>query len=53
MDVRVDLFWDRQPKKSAYVTNIYDMMSRICDGTIQTDADPGWDVSIRVDFGKL
>lgn len=32
---------------------MYDVMSRIRDGTLQTGNDPGWDVRIRGYLGEL
>lgn len=46
IDVRVDLFWARQPQEHANLTYMYDVMSQIRDKTLQAGADSGRDVRI-------
>lgn len=53
MDVGVDFFWARQPQEHAIVIEMYDVMSRIRDGTLEAGTDPGWEVRIRGDLGGL
>lgn len=46
VDVPVDLFLALQAQGQAYVTEMYDVMGQIRDGTMQAGADLQWDVRI-------
>lgn len=45
-------FWARQPQEHAYVTEMYNVMSRIQNGTLQAGNDQGWDVHIQGHLGE-
>lgn len=45
--VTVYLLWACQPQEHAYVTEMYEVMNQISEGTLQADGDPGWDFSTR------
>lgn len=50
---RGSCFLARQPLEYGYLTEMYDVMSQIRDGTLQAAADHRWDVRIRENMGEL